>query len=73
MMTMMRMLTIVTVMTIKGDDGGDDGGDDDDDNDMIIEKQEILQQTITCKFSGILVLFYWNYCLTTLIIILFKI
>ena len=60
MMTMMRMLTIVMVMTIKGDDGGDDGGDDDDDNDndMIIEKQEILQQTITCKFSGILVLFY---------------
>ena len=54
MMTMTRMLTIVMVMTIKGGDGGHD----DDDNDMIIEKQEILQHTITCKFSGILVLFY---------------
>ena len=55
MMTMKRMLTIVMVMTIKGDDGGDD---DDDDNDMIIENQVILQPTVTCKFSGILVLFY---------------
>ena len=50
MMTMIRMLTIMMVMTRKGDDGGED----DDDNDMIIENQVIYNQQLPANFLAFL-------------------